>query len=61
MQDFNVTDFDIQALIDNELDYETEKTVMSYLDKDVKAKERYDTLKRQKKLLQEWWRNQSKN
>ncbi len=53
----NISDFDIQALIDNELDWEEEKRVKSAIDKDAKFIERYKILKDQKKLLQNWWKH----
>lgn len=53
---FHITDMDIQALIDNELDHDSEKRVRSCLQNNSKAKERYETLKHQKELLKLWWR-----
>jgi len=52
---FHITDADIQALIDNELDHESEKRVRSCLKENNKAKERYETLKHQKELIKLWW------
>ena len=52
---FHITDADIQALIDNELDRENEKRVRSCLEKNRKAQERYETLKHQKDLIKLWW------
>jgi anti-sigma factor RsiW len=49
-----VTDYDIQALIDNELDHESEKRVRLYLEQNETAKRYYEDLVRQKKLLQMW-------
>lgn len=51
---YNISDFDIQALIDNELTWEREKEVLSYLEHDPQAKRRYNELSRQKTLLQKW-------
>lgn len=50
-----VTDFDIQALVDNELPWEHEKQVRAYIKATPDAQKRYDELCRQKRLLQEWW------
>lgn len=50
-----ITDFDIQALVDNELSWEQEKSVRAYLEATPEAHKRYKELCRQKRLLQEWW------
>lgn len=50
-----LSDFDIQAYIDNELDWERAKIVMSQINDDPKLKSRYDDLLRQKHALQIWW------
>lgn len=52
-----VTDFDIQALIDNELDGEDEKRIRAFIEKNEDAKRRYDELKEQKSLIQKWRNN----
>lgn len=49
-----VTDYDIQALIDNELDWESEKRVRLHLEHNPHAKKYYDDLVHQKKLLRLW-------
>ena len=56
MQDPMITDYDIQAFIDNELDWEQEKRVMQYIESNYTAKKRYEELLNQKKILQEWFR-----
>lgn len=56
MDNTTITDFDIQALVDNELNWEQEKRVRLHLDTDPKAKARYEMLRTQKGLLQDWWR-----
>ncbi len=53
----NISDFDIQALIDNELDWEEEKRVKLAINRDAQFIERYESLKNQKKLLQDWWKH----
>ncbi len=52
-----ITDFDIQALIDNELSWEDEKIVRGAISKDRRNSERYEELKAQKVKLQKWWFN----
>lgn len=55
----NITDQDIQALIDSELDWETEKKVRQAISKDTVYQNRYHLLKSQKTLLQTWWKQKS--
>lgn len=50
-----VTDYDIQALVDHELDWEEEKNVVNFILTHDDAKRRYDELKAQKKILKMWW------
>lgn len=57
MDNHTVTDFDIQALVDNELNWEQEKRVRSCIEADPKAKARFELLRQQKNLLQEWWKS----
>lgn len=49
-QGFN--DYDIQALVDNELTQAQEQDVRAYLERDRHARDRFEQLMRQKKLLQ---------
>ncbi|MGB4108032.1 MAG: hypothetical protein WBK55_09610 [Alphaproteobacteria bacterium] len=51
----NITDFDIQALVDNELSWEKQKAVRARIHADPDLRRRYNELCRQKQLLQEWW------
>jgi anti-sigma factor RsiW len=51
-----MTDNDIQALIDNELDWESEKHVRASIERDIHAQRRYEELMAQKALLKSWWR-----
>lgn len=55
----DITDYDIQALIDNELDWESEKLVRQHIAADHHAAKRYRVLKEQKNLLKSWWRSYS--
>ncbi len=50
-----ITDFDIQALVDNELGREEQKRVRAYIETMPEAGRRYEELLRQKLILQEWW------
>lgn len=50
-----VTDFDIQALVDEELPWEQAKYVRDYITLVPEAKRRYEELSRQKQLLKKWW------
>ena len=52
----HVTDFDIQALVDNELLWEDAKEVMLFLESDAAAMKRYQELMEQKELLKAWAR-----
>jgi len=52
-----ITDRDIQALVDDELSQEQAARVREYLLHDPRARYRYDSLIKQKQLLQEWWRS----
>lgn len=49
-----VTDYDIQALIDNELDWESEKRIRTHLKHNPAAKRYYEDLMHQKRLLRLW-------
>ncbi len=48
------TDFDIQALADNELSWEDAKEVLLYLETNPSAMKRYKELLEQKDLLKKW-------
>ena len=50
-----ITDYDIQALIDDELEHERAKQVMLHVEQNRRAQERYIELKEQKDLLKQWW------
>lgn len=49
-----VTDYDIQALIDNELDWESEKRVRIHIECNAAARRYYEDLVHQKKMLRLW-------
>lgn len=50
-----ITDLDIQALVDNELDEEEKQRVTKFIRSNHGARERYEELKLQKTLLNQWW------
>lgn len=54
--DQNITDYDIQALVDNELPWEEEKRIRAYITSNPDAHERYKELCRQRALLKDWWK-----
>lgn len=56
-----ITDFDIQALIDNELDWEQTKLVMNYVQKDPMGQKRYKELIKQRNNLRLWANHFLKN
>lgn len=56
-----ITDYDIQALTDEELDWETRKKVMDTINADPQSLKRYNHLKKQKSLLKNWWASQKKH
>lgn len=56
MSSQNITDYDLQALVDNELDWEDQKHVLDYIECTPEAKKRYEELKAQKEVLQRWYK-----
>jgi anti-sigma factor RsiW len=52
-----ITDSDIQALVDDELSPDQAARVREHLLHHPRARHRYDSLVKQKQLLQEWWRS----
>lgn len=57
----HITDYDIQALVDNELDWEGEKNVRDHVARNTYAAQRFQDLKNQKQLLQNWVFHQKLN
>jgi len=53
-----ISDYDIQALIDEELNLEEKDRVETAILNDDSFTKRYEELKSQKILLQKWWKNQ---
>ena len=50
-----VTEQDIEALVDNQLEWEPAKVVLQYIDRNSWAQKYYEEIVRQKKLLNAWW------
>lgn len=57
MTTYNITDYDIQAYVDDELKHEKAKKVRAYIMKNSDAYKRYDQLKEQKNVLKAWWKS----
>ncbi len=55
-----VTSYDIQALVDNELDWEESKVVMDALSKSEDLMRYYNKLRQQKILLRSWWNHRNR-
>jgi hypothetical protein len=55
MNDLLITDCDIQALVDNELDPARHEQVLNALEHDPLLRRRYHELQRQKMVLLSWW------
>lgn len=49
-------DYDIQALVDDELEPDEARRVKRKVEQSPELQERYDEFIRQKKLLRQWWR-----
>lgn len=52
-----ITDMDIQALVDDELETERINQVLQHLKENPDAAQRHETLIKQKILLKKWWRH----
>lgn len=50
-----ISDMDLQALVDDELDSSRRYQVMAAIKEDEKAQRRFEELCRQKELLRLWW------
>lgn len=55
----NVTDYDIQALVDAQLDWDQEKRVWQAIQANSMYQKRYEELIQQKKLLLAWWADEN--
>lgn len=56
-QSVKITDMDIQALIDNELDPERERLVLETIERSPDLYKRFTMYLHQKKLLKLWWKD----
>ena len=52
-----ITDFEIQALVDGEVDDRTSVELMDALQRDPSLYNRYLLYKKQKSLLKSWWKD----
>lgn len=52
-----ITDFDIQALIDGQVDDQTCVSLVEQINKDPTLYNRYLLYKKQKNLLKSWWKD----
>ncbi len=50
-----ITDWDIQAYLDNELSAAQQDMLMRALQFDPALRDRYNELRRQRDLLKQWW------
>jgi anti-sigma factor RsiW len=53
-----ITDWDIQALLDNELSEAEQTAILRAMRDDFALRERYDNLRRQRDALRLWWKSQ---
>lgn len=60
MDDKIITEYDIQALVDNQLDGEAERRVQALLRDDPRLQKRYADLQSQKDLLNQWWQDKKR-
>lgn len=56
----NISDFDVQALIDNELSPQRRIQVLEMLNGSNELKKRYQVLLEQRELLKLWWDSKDK-
>lgn len=52
-----ITDLELQALVDGELPPERRRTLMAEIIRTPDYLQRYESLKKQKAMLKEWWQN----
>jgi anti-sigma factor RsiW len=57
MDNKTITDLDIQALVDGEIDDKSSVSVMAALNRDPVLYNRYLVYKKQKLLLKSWWKD----
>ena len=57
MDNKTITDLDIQALIDGEIDDQSSLALMDAMNRDPGLYNRYLVYKKQKSLLKSWWKD----
>jgi len=57
MNEFRITDMDIQALVDKELEPGREKLILAAIQHSPELFKRYTTYVHQKTLLKKWWKD----
>lgn len=57
MNDFRITDMDIQALVDKELEPTRERFIFAAIQRSPELLKRYTTYLHQKDLLKKWWKD----
>lgn len=57
MTGVQITDYDIQALVDGEADISLQAQILEALAKDPSLYNRYMMYQKQKKLLKSWWKD----
>lgn len=61
MAALGIKDQDIQALVDNELDRDTEKLILLGVQNHLSSRVRFEELLKQKELLRLWWEKNQKS
>ncbi len=55
-----ITDYDIEALIDNELKWSDRVRIYRHVMSDINAYRKYKKLRKQKKMIQKWYNQNQK-
>ncbi len=53
----NFSDYDLQALLDNELDEQEKNHVLNFIKNNPSAQKRFEELLKQKNILKKWYKN----
>lgn len=53
----NFSDYDLQALLDNELDEQEKNHVLNFIKNNPSAKKRFEELLKQKNILKKWYKS----
>jgi len=54
----NITDLDIQAMVDGQLDWGEAQRVRNFIATNAVARQRYLALLQQNRMISEWWQRQ---